>query len=210
MCFNYKVSLLTFLIGTIFSIILINYGNKKYSLENKIMGIFFIFISAIQFMDFLFWIDIKNKLGINHITTILGPILNIFQPGILYVIKYLCYRPYVFTLKNFNLPVAILNFAYFIYFIIIYKTFLSNDKLITSAKNGHLDWPWLKYTSPYFYLILLAINIFYLFDFNYALIIFLITYFCLYLSVKYFYYSAGELWCFFGAFIPLVVYLITK
>jgi len=38
MCFNYKVSLLTFLIGTIFSIILINYGNKKYSLEKLSKG----------------------------------------------------------------------------------------------------------------------------------------------------------------------------
>ena len=67
MCFNYKVSLFTFLIGTIFSIILINFGDQKYALENKISGIFLIFISAIQFMDFLFWIDIKNKLGINKI-----------------------------------------------------------------------------------------------------------------------------------------------
>jgi hypothetical protein len=73
MCFNYKVSLFTFIIGTVFSILLFKYGNKKYKLENKVSGIFLIFISLIQFMDFLFWIDIKNEYGINKITTIIGP-----------------------------------------------------------------------------------------------------------------------------------------
>ena len=113
MCFNYKVSLLTFMMGTIFSILLFKYGNKKYSIENKVSGIFLIFIAAIQLMDFLFWIDIKNKLGINKITTILAPFLNTCQPTILYLIKYIYYKPDIFSMKNYNLPVAILNLLYF-------------------------------------------------------------------------------------------------
>ena len=209
MCFNYKVSLFTFLIGTIFSILLIKYGNVKYSLENKISGIFFVFISSIQFMDFLFWIDLKNKLGINKITTILGPILNVCQPVILYLIKYFYYRPNIFTLKHFNLPVALLNILYFINFIIIYITFLSNEKLITHTEHGHLKWPWIQYSNPYFYFLLLAINIFYLFNFNYALLLFVITYLFLYISVNYFSYNIGELWCFFGSFIPLIMFLLS-
>jgi hypothetical protein len=40
-------------------------------------------------MDFLFWIDLQNKLGINYIITLLGPLLNVGQPLILYVIKLL-------------------------------------------------------------------------------------------------------------------------
>jgi hypothetical protein len=206
MCFNYKVSLFTFTIGTIFSILLINYGNKKYSLENKITGIFFIFISAIQFMDFLFWIDIKNKLGINKVATILGPILNVCQPTILYLIKYYYYRPDILTMKYGNLPIAILNLLYFVYFIVIYTKFLANEKLVTGTENNHLEWPWIKYSSPNFYLILFAINIFYLFNFNYALVVFLITYFFLYISANYFAYNIGELWCFFGSFIPLIMF----
>ena len=91
MCFNYKVSLLTFLIGVVFSVLLFLYGNPKFTMENKTCAIFLIFISMIQFMDFLFWIDIKNIYGINKITTILGPILNVCQPVILYFIKYLYY-----------------------------------------------------------------------------------------------------------------------
>lgn len=209
MCFNYKVSLLTFSIGIIFSILLIIKGNTKYKIENKISGIFLIFISFIQFMEFLFWIDIKNKYGINKITTILGPLLNVCQPTILYLIKYFYYKPNIFTFQNFNCPIAILNLLYFLFFIIGYIKFLSSEKLITSVKNNHLDWPWLKYFNEYYYLFLLALNIFYLFNFNYALIFTVITYTFLFISVKYFYYSAGQLWCFFGSFIPLIMYFIS-
>ena len=209
MCFNYKVSLFTFLIGTIFSIILINFGNQKYALENKISGIFLIFISAIQFMDFLFWIDIKNKLGINKITTILGPILNAAQPTIFYLIKYYYLRPNVLSMQNLNFPVAIINLLYLIFFINGYTTFLTNNELVTGTENNHLKWPWIKYFNSQLYLILFAINIFYLFDFKYALTLFSITYFFLYLSVKYFYYNSGEIWCFFGSFIPLIMFVLS-
>lgn len=206
MCFNYKASLFTFSIGTIFSILLIKYGNKTYMLENKVTGIFLIFISLIQFMDFLFWIDLENTIGINKIVTILGPILNVCQPTILYIIKYLYYKPEIFTLQYFNLPIAILNILYVFYFIRIYISFLSKSKLITGTKNGHLKWPWIEYANPYFYIILFAINIFYLFNFKYALVLFSITYLFLYLSVKYFNYNSGELWCFFGSFIPFLMF----
>lgn len=209
MCFNYKVSLLTFFIGITFSTILFKYGNIKYSSENQITSIFLVFISLIQLMDFFFWIDIKNNYGLNKIITIFGPILNVCQPIIFYLIKYFYYKPDIFSLQNFNLPVAILNLFYLIYFIIIYIKFLSNEKLITSTNHNHLEWPWIKYSNSLYYLILLAINIFYLFPLKYALVLFLVTYFFLLISVKYFFYNAGELWCFFGAFIPLIMYLLS-
>lgn len=209
MCFNYKVSLLTFFIGTVFSFLLFKYGNKKYSLENKISGIFLASISLVQFMDFLLWIDIKNKLGINKITTILGPIIVLCQPILLFLIKYLYYKPNLLTFHNFNLPVAVLNLFYLIYFINMYTNFLTSGNLITVVKNSHLSWPWIKYTIPSFYLIILAVNIFYLFNFKYALVEFLVTYLFFYISVKYFFYNAGEIWCFFGSFIPLIMFLIS-
>ena len=209
MCFNYKVSLLTFTVGTIFSILLMNYGNPIYRTENKATGLALIFISLIQFMDFLFWIDIDNKIGINKVTTIAGPILNVCQPTILYLIKLFYYQPNILSLQNYNLPIAGLNIAYFIYFITVYVRFLLNDKLVTSTQDGHLKWPWLKYTNPYPYLVLFAINIFYLFNFTYGLVLFSILYFFLYISKKYFKYSAGELWCFFGAFVPLIMFFLS-
>jgi hypothetical protein len=213
MCFNAKTSITTFLIGLIGSLGLIYYGNKKYIKENVVTGIFFIFIAFIQLMDFLFWIDIKNKMGINKIVTILGPIFNVGQPVILYIIKIIYLLPKnrgnLFSLKDFNLEVLMINIVYLFLFIYNYIQFLQNSKLITGTFHGHLNWPWLKYSNANFYLILLAINIFYLLNFNYALIVFLITYFCLFLSYTLFYYNTGELWCFFGAFIPIILIGIT-
>lgn len=209
MCFNYKVSIFTFAIGLIFSILLIKYGNIKYKLDNTVFGIFGIFISFIQLMDFIFWIDLKNTIGINKIATILGPLLNVGQPVILYIIKLLYYTPNIYSLNNFNLPVAILNLLYIIYLFTIYVNFLFNEKLVTGTEHNHLKWPWIKYSNPYFYLFLFAINIFYLTNFKYSFLFFIITYLFLYISVKYFYYNAGELWCFFGSFIPFIMYGIS-
>ena len=206
MCFNYETSLFTFLVGTIFSVILMEYGNVEFMPENETTGIFFMFISLIQLMDFLFWIDIKNDYGINKIVTILGPLLNVSQPIIFYLIKCFYYKPNVFSMKNFNLPVALLNLAYLIYFVMMYKQFLSQGELTTSTKNGHLDWPWLQFASTNFYLLVLAVNIFYLFDIKYALVLSGIAYSFLVLSEKYFYYNSGELWCFFGSFVPFIMY----
>jgi hypothetical protein len=91
----------------------------------------------------------------------------------------------------------------------MYKKFLTNSKLITQPVNGHLKWPWIKYSNPFFYLVLFAINIFYLFDFKYGLTLFIIIYLFLFVSVKYFFYSASELWCFFGSFTPLIMYFLS-
>ena len=160
-------------------------------------------------MDFLFWIDLSNKLNINKITSILGPILNVCQPLILFFIKILVYRPKIDKLNYYDYIVILLNALYFIHFIYIYIKYLTNEELITTVKNGHLSWPWLKYSNSIFYLILLAINIFYLSKFSYSLLFFVITYIFLCISAKYFYYNSGELWCFFGSFIPLILYFLS-
>jgi hypothetical protein len=209
MCFSAKTSFITFLMGTIFSILLIKYGNPKYKVDNQVFGIMLLFISAIQFMDLTFWLDLKNTMGLNKIATIIGPLLNIGQPTILYVIKLLYFKPELdldlWNTTNFNSPVLLLNILYALYLLSMYFRFITTDKLITSTSHGHLKWPWLKYANPYYYLILFAVNIFYLTNFNYSLGMFLITYSMLYLSQKWFPYNVGELWCFFGAFIPVIM-----
>lgn len=205
MCFNKEVSLSTFFIGCLFSLLLI-YKNPQ-NLEYKTTGIFFIFISFIQFIEFIFWIDINNKLGLNKIATIVGPILNLFQPNILYLIKIYFYKPNLLTFTHSL--IALLNLFYFIFSFINYIKFLSLEDLTTNIEKRHLKWKWLKYSSNnILYLILLGINIYYLFSFKYATLLFLITYFFFYISYKYFNYHIGEIWCFFGSFIPLIIYLI--
>ena len=204
MCFSAKASLITFLLGTTFSILLIKYGNPTYKSDNYVFGIMLLFISSIQLMDFTFWMDLKNTMGLNKLATIIGPLLNVGQPTIMYIIKLLYFKPDVLSAVNFNWQVMVLNASYALYLLYMYFRFITTEKqLITTTRNGHLDWPWLKYTTSYYNLIF-AVNIFYLTDFNYSLGIFIITYFFLYLSYKWFPYSIGELWCFFGAFIPAI------
>lgn len=208
MCFSPNSSLLTFILGTIFSIILINFGNPNYKSENTIFGIFFIFIAGIQFMDFLFWIDLKNKFDLNKFMSIIGPLLNVGQPTILYIIKNLVLRP-MFLSNYLNLLILFLNIIYFLILIKNYITYIIQDKLVTNIKHKHLNWPWLKYFNKYYYLFLFGINIFYLTNFNYSLFVFLIVYFFLFLSIKYFHKSIEEIWCFFGAFIPIIILFIS-
>ena len=165
----------------------------------------------IQFFNFLFWIDIDNKYNINHYITLIAPLINAGQPTILYIIKILFLNNYNDLIETpYNLFFLIANILYAVFLITNYVRFLNNGDLKTSISNKtqHLYWPWLKYfnNKPY-YLIMFAINIFYLTNFNYSLFLFVITYFFLFLSYKYFKYNMGELWCFFGAFIPLFLYI---
>lgn len=117
----------------------------------------------------------------------------------------------MFSLNKLNLPVALLNLSYFIYYINTYIKFISEDKLITSSVSvsKHLIWPWLKYYNPYYFVILFTINIFYLFNINYAIILSVLTLSSLYASNKLFKYSVGEMWCFFGSFIPLIMLILS-
>lgn len=206
MCFNYKVSIFTFLLGVVTSILLIFFGNKKYKTENIVFGISFIYISLMQLIDFLFWIDLDNKKGINKITTIIAPLINIGQPTFVYLLKIFFYKTTkINIIESFGF--LLLNFIYFIYLLKNYFKFLNNNVLITSVEKKHLKWQWIEYFNDPFYLIILALNIFYLSNFKYSLIVFLITYFFLIISYKYFNYHLGEIWCFFGSLIPILILL---
>jgi len=206
MFYSARSSFATFLIGFIFSVVLIQFGNPAYTRENTAFGSFFIFISLIQLMDFGFWMDLRNSLGINHLLTIIGPILNAGQPIILYLIKLAVVRP-----ATYNLPILAMNVAYGIYLSYAYIKFLTEEKkLTTTTKHGHLEWRWLDYIYPAFYLVPFAVNAFYLTDFSYSMFVFLITSFFMVLSVRYFPYRIGEMWCFFGAFIPSIVYFVSQ
>ena len=208
MCFNYKVSLLTFVISFITSGLWIFYGNNKYHNENVVYGISFFFISFMQFFDFVFWIDLHNTYGINKIASIIAPIINAGAPTIFYLIKNLYYKP------SFNSPTTIgfliINIIYFNNVAINYMKYLYNSKLVSGVdKNSHIKWPWVPYFNSKLYVIMLALNMFYLTNFKYSFAVFLITYLCLYLSWKYFSYNVGELWCFFATIIPSIMIILT-
>ena len=201
MCYSTEVSISTFSLGVLFSLLLIVYGNPKYEKENMVAGIFLMFIAGIQFMEFLFWIDLHNKIGINKIATVVGSLFNVGQPLLIYIIKVLYLRPVL----QLDL-VTTLNIMYFIYLISVYITFITKEVLITSViVYGHLRWSWLKYANPTFFLVMFSINTFYLTDFGYSFALFSITASLLLFAKIYFPHNIAELWCLLGSFVPAIM-----
>jgi hypothetical protein len=202
MCFSAKASLGAFLIGLVGSILLI--ASRNGGRTNISFGVFFIFISLIQLMDFAIWSDLSNKIGLNRAATMIGPLLNVGQPLIMYLIKIIVFQHYQLDF------VSILNVGYSAYLAKIYYLFVKAGHLTTKVEQGHLKWGWLKYADPIAYLIMFVINAMYLTDFRFSLVVTIITGFFLFLSKSYFAYHVGEIWCYFGAFIPLLVYLLER
>jgi hypothetical protein len=158
-------------------------------------------------MDFLFWIDIKNTIGINHWVTLFGPLLNLGQPLILFFIKIAVSRP-----NNIDPIISLINIIYAEYFCVFYYRFLKSSPLSiqTNVDGGHLSWPWLKrwnFQGKMLYLFVTACNIFYLSDFSYSMVFFVLASVFLWASYYFFEYNIGELWCFFGAFFPIILLL---
>lgn len=198
MCFSAKASLGAFIIGFVGSLLLASLGGRT----NISFGVFFIFISLIQLMDFAIWSDLGNKIGINRLSTTIGPLLNVGQPLIMFIIKRI-----VFNKQGFDI-VTLLNIGYSAYLARIYYLFIKGGELTTKVEQGHLKWGWLKHTNGLVYLIMFVINAMYLSDPRFSLLVTIITAFFLFLSHSYFAYHVGEIWCYFGAFIPALVYLL--
>jgi hypothetical protein len=204
MCFSAKASLGAFLIGLVGSLLLVSLGGRT----NISFGVFFIFISLIQLMDFAIWSDLGNKIGLNKAATMIGPILNVGQPLIMFIIKIVVFQH--FQLDFIALLIPLLNAVYAGYLARIYYLFIKSGDLTTKVEQGHLKWPWLKYANPIAYLIMFVINALYLTEFRFSLFVTIITLFFLFLSKSYFAYHVGEMWCYFGAFIPMLAYFLGR
>ena len=193
MCFSARASLAAFLIGLVGAFSLISRGDTN----NIVFGIFFIFISLIQLMDFVFWSGSDKA---NRIATMIGPLLNVGQPLIMYLIKisYFGYAPD----KMF-----FMNSVYAAYLATMYTEFIDTGDRVTRVVKGHLKWPWIEYSNPVFYLVMFIVNALYLTDFEYSAKVTVITLFFLLVSHSYFAYHVGEIWCYFGAFIPFIIML---
>ena len=200
MCFSAKASLGAFLVGLVGSLFLVSLGGRT----NVSFGVFFIFISLIQLMDLAIWMDLGNKIGVNRVATTIGPLLNVGQPLIMYLIKIV-----VFNKQGFDIVTG-LNVLYTLYLAKIYYQFIDKETGVTKVEHGHLKWPWLQYANPAAYLIMFIINALYLTEQWFSLLVTSITGFFLFFSHSYFAHHVGEMWCYFGAFIPMLVYLLGR
>ena len=195
MCVNAEVSLSSFVIGVISSICLIYYGNKKFQKENLSVGIFFIYISFIQLLEYFIWIDLDNKKGLNKIISIIFPVVISSQPVVFYIIKSIIFNKNVLWLN-------LLIIYYILESIFAYNSYLTNETLITKVKNKYLFWKWDKYGS-YIYVIIFAFAVFLYTNFNYSLLLFILGSFSLFVSYKISNINYTSTWCLISAYMPI-------
>ena len=90
MCYSKNLSLLSFIFGITASLSLIKFGNErsKNTNTNIVIGYFCMFVSIMQFFEYIIWSDIECVNGYNKFASIIGPLFNKMQPVIFYLLAY--------------------------------------------------------------------------------------------------------------------------
>jgi hypothetical protein len=206
MCFSPEVSLGTFLIGIIGSILCFSLGTPT----DKLVGLFFGFVSSMQGIEFALWKN-QNCNTMNKIITTLGMILNHLQPIVLSIL---------ILLLNDDLPIMtkqIIILLTIIYAIVItaYSLQFIKDEDGCTLKNeyNHLEWDWnnMKHkVLVYMLFLFMLIFLFYVGTpdkksgilLSCLSLISYLTSFFIYKDQK----VVGALWCIFASFIPILWY----
>lgn len=167
MCISAYASANSFLVNLISAVCLIFYGNSNLKTYNLIFGLFAIYTSLMQVVDFGIWTDLSCKIGTNRIASLLGPTLVYLQPAMIFVIAYFVFnkttidtdttktntiniKHKIFKLfdvstSKFNLSKAI-NILYGIaigFFLYTYYTNKHTDINCSKVINGSIKWGWL-------------------------------------------------------------------
>lgn len=209
MCYSKNLSLLSFLFGLSCSYILMEFGNIESYNTNKTIGYFFIFVSFMQFIEFLLWSDINCNNNLNKLASSIGPLFNHFQPVMLYGLSNMYLKSNNLIDNNILLGA---NGLYTLYVLTKFKNYIQDDKNLCTGLNdvGHLDWNWKQDFNYTFYHLMMAINLI-----NYAnninLVISIIaSYILLGISINKFNQNIGEFWCLMVTSIPLLNIFIQK
>jgi hypothetical protein len=202
MCFSKEVSLGTFILGTLGSILVYSLNTKN----DKILAIFFFYVILMQLIEYILWNNLTCNLT-NKITTFTAIILNATQPIVLALL----------LLYNYNLPNKTNIIIYGVLYSIMMLFYNLQTKTLCTLKNkfDNLKWDW-NYLNMY--IIVYTIYVLYL---SYLLLsiplalnklltfLFILSYV---LSV-YIYWGTnaiGGMWCFSAAFFPLIWYFIRQ
>ena len=205
MCFSQRASIITFFIGLIGSILCISLG----SIDDKIIGYIFAFISSMQFIEFLLWRHQKCD-NYNRFLSICGMILNHLQPIVLGII--------IFILNKKIRNKFLFYLSLFVYLLVIIPysiQFILKPELqcTLKANSTHLKWYWnsLNYGALVYTIFLFTFCTLTIVGFdNIKTGIFMAFFGVLsFLLSLYFYKSrhVGALWCYFVVFFPIMYYL---
>jgi hypothetical protein len=205
MCFNKEVSIGSLALGLTTSFMLIKFGNPKYESSNKTIGYFFMFVSLMQLVDYMIWVDINCTTGLNRLAGYIGPILNNFQPTILYLLS----RKYLDNNSNSLINskyLLVANIVYAMYTTAMYASYVDKNKLCSGTQNtGHLLWAWRKDFNYLFYQLMMLLNILMFLNDKMMMTSILISYILFFVSYKFYSTNIGELWCYFVIYIPMLI-----
>jgi len=208
MCFSKNLSMMSFLFGIFSSLMLIIFGNTKSYNTNLSIGLFFIYITLIQLVEYLIWSDLKCENGLNKFASLIGPLLTNFQPVILLMI-------FSYYIKSNNIIsnkiLYCVNIIYIFYIFYVYFGIYMKENICTGLnKYNHLEWPWINSFNYYFYYIVLFINIMnYLNNKNIVTVLIISIIFDI-ISYYKFSHNIGEFWCLLGTSVPLILLFIQK
>lgn len=208
MCFSAELSKRSLSVGIFSGVALILFSDDKHRAINNFLGVFFIFISIVQYIEYLIWTDLQCTNGNNEVAGTMGPLMIYLQPVVLCALA-MCFLK---NNKNELLRNIILsiNVCYFIYVIYKYQKFMKQDNICTKIVDGHLKWSWNDITSNLFYSIVLFANILYFLNDTIGYVAFGLTYFYLFISTIGFSNHIGESWCYLSTSTPLVILLLEK
>lgn len=199
MCYSARVSLGTFLIGTVGSLLIVSFGHWV----DKVVGFFWFFVSSMQFIEYLLW---RHPIcdDWNRFVSYAGMWLNHLQPLVLGGLFLL----YGTRNKRLILYVMLIYAAAMIPFSISFQNV--EDQQCTTQHPGspHLRWNWnnLPYSDP-FYILFTGVFVACCFlgfptqgtRFGFSLLALISS-----LSSTYLYgrTHAGAMWCFYTALMP--------
>jgi hypothetical protein len=202
MCYSKEVSITTYIIGTIFSILLLK--NKKVGLN--IAGGFFLLTIQMQMIDFLLWNNNKCNQNNINISTI-GSIITYVQPIFLYILILSYNKELNQTKKN------ILTILLGLFIIGLYK-FTKNQyplecTIVTPTSKPYLDWSWVRYNKEFNLLYLCALGLLFYIGIPYPYNIYLFI-LCIGSYIGTFYIMQGRafgtIWCWLAALGPVILY----
>ncbi len=208
MCFSAEVSLLTFTIGTVFSILIFQFKEPSY----KIFAGYLFYVSLMQLIEFLLWTHQVCD-DYNRKTSIAGMFLSHLQPIILAILMVSFYK----QSNNMKLYILVISILYLIFIIPYSMKFLKDENIQCTLKerNPHLIWNWTVNNNNetiiayiFYFISVTTLLLFGIPDKKLA-ILFTVLH-TLTLITSYIFYARpyfGSIWCFYGALAPPFIFL---
>ena len=219
MCYTKEASIGAFLTGLLSSIALILLGNQSLQKENLVIGLFFIYVSFMQLIDYMIYIDPGCKLGSNKLAGYFGPFIYSLQPVLLFILFVFVFGDQSEFYQKYKNIFITINVVYFYIILITYSYYLSQNETCSNVEQGRQKWVWEKNgfgTFNIFYAIVLIVNFFLFFKAGSQinLIYFAVgvgLIFAFYLISKFNYINhVSEFWCFFANSVPLILLIGQK